>query len=354
FGEGITREDVSYEIYGNDLVIRIAGASDDLITLKNYLTTNNRIENILLADGTIIDLFGATEGNDKLVFGDTDVIIDALGGDDIVSTGALNDTITGGNGNDRLEGGGGDDTYIYARGDGQDTITDPSGNDTLKLIGNITQDDVIVKLIGKDFIVALKKDGKSFDALSDVITIKNHTDGSNKFETISFEDGTPIDIGSYDFGTSGNDNFIFGDTNTLIDAKESNDTVSTGSGNDTITGGAGVDTLSGGTGNDTYIFNRGDGKDTIIDASGNDTLKFVGGLTKDDVIVKLIGKDLVVALKEEGKIFDELADKITIKNHTNTANKLETIAFDNGSSIDIGSYAFGTQENDYFLFGSAS
>ncbi|MGE3612525.1 MAG: calcium-binding protein [Sulfurimonas sp.] len=354
FGAGITREDISYEISGNNLQIHIAGGTNDSITIVNYLSTKNRVENILLDDGTTIDLFAATQGDDKLVFGDTNTIIDALGGDDIVSTGSGSDTITGGAGNDRLEAGAGNDTYIYRRGDGKDTIIDTIGDDTLKLVGGLSQADVIIRLIGKDLVVALKEVGKSFDALSDVILIKNYTNSANAMETIIFEDGSSIDLATFDFGTDANDNFIFGNTNNIINAKGGDDVVSTGAGNDIITGGTGRDTLGGGAGNDSYIYRRGDGKDTITDAGGNDTLKFVGGLTQNDVIVKLIGKDLVVALKEEGKTFDTLSDVITVKNYTNSANAMEAITFEDGSSIDLATFDFGTETNDYFLFGASS
>ena len=45
-------------------------------------------------------------------------------GDDVINGFNTDDTIRGGAGNDTLNGGGGQDTYIYARGDGNDTITE--------------------------------------------------------------------------------------------------------------------------------------------------------------------------------------------------------------------------------------
>ncbi len=348
FGSGISKEDISYTIKGDDLIISIEGSGT--IMIKNHLLSENKIENILLSDGTAVDLFAATQLSDNLIFDNTDTVIDALGGDDIVATGNGNDVITGGEGDDILKGGAGNDTYIFNRGDGKDTIKDVQGNETLQFGEGITQDDIIVRLIGRDLIVAIKEDGKSFDELSDVVTIDNHTSSSNKLENITFDDGSLLDVASIALGTEDNDNLIFDNTDTVIDALGGDDIVATGNGNDVITGGEGDDILKGGAGNDTYIFNRGDGKDTIKDVQGNETLQFGEGITQDDIIVRLIGRDLIVAIKEDGKSFDELSDVVTIDNHTSSSNKLENITFDDGSLLDVASIALGTEDNDNLIF----
>ncbi|MFD1196996.1 hypothetical protein ACFQ3K_01455, partial [Brucella gallinifaecis] len=46
-------------------------------------------------------------------------------GDDTITGFNTDDTIRGGKGNDVLSGGAGNDTYLYARGDGNDTIIEP-------------------------------------------------------------------------------------------------------------------------------------------------------------------------------------------------------------------------------------
>ena len=354
FGEGISREDISYSVLGNDLVITIAGAGGGSIIIVNHLLSENKIENILLSDGTSVDLFAATDGDDNLIFGNEDTTINALSGDDIVATGNGNDTITGGTGADTLKGGNGDDTYIFNKGNGKDSIEDISGVDTLRFGDGISQDDVIVRLIGRDLVIALTEEGKSFEELSDVITIKNHTNTANKLENISFADGTIVDVNMIALGTEENDNFIFGSANTVIDALDGDDIVATSYGNDTITGGKGADALKGGNGDDTYIFNKGDGKDSIEDTLGVDTLSFGDGILQNDVIVRLVGRDLVIALKEEGKSFEELSDVIIIKNHTNTDNKLENISFGDGTTLDVSTIALGTEGNDNFIFGSVN
>ncbi|MFX8965123.1 hypothetical protein ABTN15_20310, partial [Acinetobacter baumannii] len=50
-------------------------------------------------------------------------------GNDGINGFNTNDTFRGGAGDDMLSGGAGDDTYVYARGDGHDTIIEgPGGN----------------------------------------------------------------------------------------------------------------------------------------------------------------------------------------------------------------------------------
>ena len=60
-----------------------------------------------------------------------------MGGNDTLEGGAGADTLRGSQGNDLLKGGKGGDTYLYARGDGMDTIVDTDSGwfvtDTLKL-----------------------------------------------------------------------------------------------------------------------------------------------------------------------------------------------------------------------------
>ena len=72
--------------------------------------------NDILLGGIGNDMLSGEEGDDRLEGGE---------GDDTLSGGAGNDTLIGGAGNDLLQGGNwGSDTYIFAKGHGQDTVTD--------------------------------------------------------------------------------------------------------------------------------------------------------------------------------------------------------------------------------------
>jgi len=121
FGEGITQENISVTLVGSDVVITLN--ENDSLTIKNATTSNSSVENIQLSDGTILkikDLQNATEFNDNLTFGNTSVTLDALGGDDRVTTGSGDDVITGGSGDDTIR-----------TNDGDDTLNGGSGSDTL-------------------------------------------------------------------------------------------------------------------------------------------------------------------------------------------------------------------------------
>ncbi|MGO7136560.1 hypothetical protein AB9E06_37790, partial [Rhizobium leguminosarum] len=62
------------------------------------------------------------------------------------------DTIRGGKGDDNLNGQGNNDTYVYARGDGNDTITEyySNGDDDRLVFSNINAADVTLVRNGLD------------------------------------------------------------------------------------------------------------------------------------------------------------------------------------------------------------
>jgi Ca2+-binding RTX toxin-like protein len=450
FGEGINAEDIIAKADGNDMIIALKEDGktfeqlSDTIILKDWLDPNKRVENFMLADGTTLTLTQmqqATDGDDYLTFGDEGVSVDALGGNDTVISGKGNDTLRGGEGNDTLiaglgddileggdgsdtlrgeegndilyggagddllqggkshdtlyggsgtdilEGGEGNDTYVFARGDTTNTIIDTAGNDTLRFAEGINKEDILVKAVGKDIIIALAEVGKSFEELSDRVVMKNWLDTATRIENIMLSDGTALNLSDLSSATEGDDYLVFGDegadvsllggNDTLIsgsgddtidggagddtittnggadivygregndiidtgdghdfiDGGEGDDTIYAGKGNDTLIGGKGNDTLIGGYGDDTYIFNIGDGFDTLFDTEGNDTLQFGEGVTKDDLLLKQNGYDLLITLKEEGKNFNELSDKVLIQNWFKGENNIETFTFADGSKL---------------------
>ena len=90
--------------------------------------------NDTISGGAGDDWLAGGEGNDILTGGAGRDVLDGGEGDDSITGGKGNDAITGGAGNDTLTGGYGDDTFIYASGDGNDTITDfTDGADTIDL-----------------------------------------------------------------------------------------------------------------------------------------------------------------------------------------------------------------------------
>jgi Ca2+-binding RTX toxin-like protein len=114
-----------------------------------------------------------------------------LSGNDTVQGGAGADTLRGGQGNDLLVGGKGADTYLYARGDGQDTLIDTDSswfvNDTLKL-ADITSKQLWFARQGNDLdIQVIGSNG------ADDIHVQNWFGGTaNRVERIMASDGKTL------------------------------------------------------------------------------------------------------------------------------------------------------------------
>lgn len=72
---------------------------------------------------------------------------------------SLNDIIVGGKGNDTLSGGIGNDTYVFARGDGSDTIKENDatvGNaDAIQFLAGITSDQIWLRHVGNNLEVSV-------------------------------------------------------------------------------------------------------------------------------------------------------------------------------------------------------
>ena len=170
FGDGINAEDVYIaDYYGNDISVGFRDINtNDRINFENHEQSSQiyQIENIAFADGTLWDssqftkMMEATPGSifSDEIFGTVkDDVINGLQGDDGIDAGAGNDIIAGGEGNDAISGGSGDDTYIFNRGDGNDTISfDTSGYDRIKFGPGIAYSDVT---FSGDFWLFVSYDG---------------------------------------------------------------------------------------------------------------------------------------------------------------------------------------------------
>lgn len=259
----------------------------------------------------------------------------AVGSEDfdvITINGSSGSTILAGEGDDVIYSSEGNDVYLYRTGDGTDTIIDKEGSDTLRLV-DMLQSDIVLRSEGKNLIIARAEDGKTFEQLSDRVTLVNWTTSASRVESILFSDGSTLDfvtvMREY-FISNGNDNIDLANSNDTVEMLGGNDTVNAlggddvidggagddtilgGDGNDTLIGGTGSDALQGGNGNDTYMYSRKDGSDTIIDSSGNDTLRFAEGIASSDLVVRMLENgDMQIALKEDGKTYEEPTNKTT-------------------------------------------
>ncbi|MCJ2189289.1 calcium-binding protein, partial [Novosphingobium beihaiensis] len=119
FGAGIATSDVTVTaVNSNDLLLVIAGTTDQ-VTLRNTLTSSSdRIEQVTFADGTVwshADLMAraglGTDYNDRLWGSYNSETLSGGAGDDALYAGDGADVLIGGTGNDYLSGSYSNDTY---------------------------------------------------------------------------------------------------------------------------------------------------------------------------------------------------------------------------------------------------
>jgi Ca2+-binding RTX toxin-like protein len=140
---------------------------------------------------------------------------------------------------------------------------------------------------------------------------------------------------------SGNDNVTTGQYPDHIDGGDGDDIINTGSGNDVLVSGIGNDTLWGGYNDDIYVYNQGDGNDVIYDArytsetsdnnryyAGTDTIRFSEGINQTNITLQVVNNNLEITFTSSPE------DKITVRNWTNTNNRVERIEFADGSTVN--------------------
>jgi Ca2+-binding RTX toxin-like protein len=173
---------------GNDTIY--TGIEDDYIeggAGDDYINSGSGNDEIYGEEGN--DKLYGGEGNDKLYGGE---------GNDSLYGGNGDDYLDGGAGDDYLEGGYGNDTYVYNKGDGNDTISDYStvaGEIDKLILNDINSSDVSLSKEGYNLVV-------SINGTEDKITINDHYYSSNyRLENIMFADGVNVscdNTGSFD------------------------------------------------------------------------------------------------------------------------------------------------------------
>ncbi|MBG9388551.1 calcium-binding protein [Caenimonas aquaedulcis] len=306
--------------------------------------------------------------NNAIAGGAGDDVLDGGAGNDSIQGGTGDDVLAGGTGNDILSGeytnvfngwfgGAGNDSYVFGRGDGQDTVYDfdttPDAVDRIVFKPGIAPADVLATRVGDSLHLQVT-------GTADSIDVKNFFAGDGAagwaIEQVQFADGTTwsvadvrtlvltggdaadtlIGFGTDDIltGNAGNDSLYgLGGNDTLLGGNGADviegDTLWVGGGNDLLVGGNGADTLFGaagddtldgapgndllagelvntvngwyrGAGNDTYLFGRGDGQDTVYDfdttAGVTDAIVFKAGVLPADVQVLRTGDSLLLKI----------------------------------------------------------
>ena len=382
--------------YADNLVFTIVDTGETLsVSRGGYWWGQNGVGQYVFDDGTVwshddalrATVAASTEGDD-VIHGSSagDAIAGQAGNDTLIGNGG-NDVIDGGAGNDLLIGStgwnwiyengsyrvernttpsiaaNGDDTYLFGRGDGQDTVIDgdtTAGNsDTLRFKEGVLPSDVKLIRSGNDLVLAIRDSG-------DRVTLKQYFDedwrGQNGpwlIERIAFADGTVLsfaDVQAILFAGSEDAETIIGSRAAdVLTGQGGDDVLLGGAGRDILDGGAGNDVLRGGgvigwgnqvyDGNgegDTYRFGRGDGHDTIIEDSWQqnetDRIELKAGVLPTDVRLERVrtvngwqvSDDLKLTLRDTG-------ETLIVKNHFNESNRfaVEEIVFSDGTVWDM-------------------
>ena len=235
-------------------------------------------------------------GNDTITSSGDFITIDSGDGNDVIDASGVTDFsfIFTGSGDDTVLGGAGDDLIDIA-GSVQDLpvlagtnfIDGGSGSDTLQYArdtGVPVLDDLTI-----DLKVSTQQD-TGFGLLT-VINVENITAGFGN-DTLKGDDGANVLVGRGGDdtlnGRKGADILDGGDGNDALFGGRGSDTLFGMDGSDELRGGRGQDLLDGGFGNDllmggrgTDVLNGGDGADRLKGGKGADTL--IGGFGDDSL-----------------------------------------------------------------------
>jgi len=278
FGPIAGENSATYGLDGNDT---IAGSSSGNDTIdggsgNDSISDSGGTRNVLLG-GDGADTIQFASASDNTVKGGTGndwVLISAAG----AGQGKANE-VEGGKGNDRLESGSSADTYLFNRGDGQDTIYDydsvnGGATDRVRFGAGIVLSNLSFMRQGNDLAVFVG--GGSIPGRSDQIIIENwFTSGQYQIERFEFADGSSIASSALPTlintlaGTSASETLALADSVPAVAAAYGAE------GSDTLTGNSGNNTIFGGTGNDKITDTSGD--NNLQGNAGNDTINFSGG-----------------------------------------------------------------------------
>jgi Ca2+-binding RTX toxin-like protein len=266
---GTNGNDVLNGTAGNDTIR--AGRGDDTVFAGdgNDLVQGGLGEDTLYGEGGDDTLWG-DEGNDKLFGGIGNDTLRGGSGNDTLSGGDGNDLLNGGSENDSLQGGAGSDFLVGENGDDLLQAGIAAAGETDTLLGGAGTDTGSLRLQNLVSIGVTH----NFAAGAGTLTTGGYTATYTGMEQFSV------------VGTSGDDNFTFGNGADNANGGAGEDTLSGGGGADILDGGDNNDTIYGGAGNDDLNGNSGD--DTIWGGANDD---FIEGEAGDDVLYGEDGKD---------------------------------------------------------------
>jgi Ca2+-binding RTX toxin-like protein len=288
----------------------------------------------LRSEAITVDLSLGLQANGSTVTGMENVtgtrFADSITGD------AGDNIITGGRGADALDGGGGDNTFVFAAGDGIDTIANfvAGGTDDRLQVSGF--ESFVLVQEGADLRVV-------FDATNSVlllgVNINDFTASDINIAERVVSTGSEID---QEFpGTSEIDEiFGLGGIDILHGLE----------GNDILEGGTGNDTLHGGAGDDLFRFNAGDGHDTITDffPGGDDRIQVTG---YNSVTLVQEGDDLRLVFDANNSI---LLSEVLLANFTQADINIPIAVANGFYAAPAGGAINGTEGDDYIYLGTGN
>ncbi|RAI15392.1 MAG: hypothetical protein DKM22_04595 [Candidatus Melainabacteria bacterium] len=242
------------------------------------------------------DTIKGEAGDDILFGGDGD---DTIYGDDTYKFNVTNnDIIRGGKGNDVIFSKYGNDTFIFDRGDGQDTIIESEGVDTLFFGNDISWEDLQFTRNGDNMVITLLKDG---EATQDKITIsdwfKNYK-GDNtyrfknqKIEYFEFKDGSVHQMNEIPLEQDSQMAFIYNmDENREVETAENfNSIVNLANAYNNV--------IIGANSSNIINFDNSDIHAIIVNPTSNDTVVFGENFSLENTIFKLKENTLEISFK---------------------------------------------------------
>ena len=271
---------------GNDFILNNNNYSSDLVYGKN-VTINGEAGNDFIVNWGDDGLLNGGDGNDTISNGGENSTLIGGAGNDSINNEVSNVTINAGAGNDKviISSGAevGRNVFVYASGDGNDSIYSFARNDTIKIAdgsdvkASVKSNDVIFN-IGKGSITV--KDILSYsDDSSETIALADSNNNpllaGNVYTKAGIISGNTIQLTSSYRGTyyqSEDVNFVDGSklkNGIEIIGNETGGTLLGGGGKDTLSSSGSEYELTGGKGDDLFTF--GGGNATITDYSAKGT-----------------------------------------------------------------------------------
>ncbi|MES9883510.1 MAG: calcium-binding protein, partial [Sedimenticola sp.] len=171
------------------------------------------------------------------------------------------------------------------------------------------------------------------------IRSKSNPDGYIRIERQYSSDGMSIETLQFDNGSS------ISLSNNVVTGTDSDDWLDGTDGDDMLIGGAGYNFLRAGSGDDIYLVDLAKSRNVVREEAGTDTIRLTDGINLGDVDFSREGDDLLISLKSNPDNFARIEGQ-----YSSDGMSIETLQFDDGSSINLSIDIIGADSN--MLFGT--